>query len=341
LRAALGGSYDTRAAATGRFAVSITTSRGLPDRPGALVQQMGFSAEQARAGQAMAATVSGRLSPKTTMGFGVSEGSRALQQRLSEQRGGSFLVARDPVGGNGFDARAGSSIGIRHDFGPIAFTVTSEGGEVYDFFPVQRFAAPAYRTTALVADRRLGRMRFSLGGSLLDEQATILGGRFASAFSSAGSTSWFADGTASVDLGQGWGAHAGYRYGSTSVRGGGALVKGGRLFSNAFALDLTKIGALARGDRIGLRIMQPLRVRSGGFDIHLPVTYDYASGEVGYQHRLFNLAPHGRELDYELSYGLPVLGGTMAANAFVRTDPGHIERMQGDVGGAIRFTLGY
>jgi hypothetical protein len=38
---------------------------------------------------------------------------------------------------------------------------------------------------------------------------------------------------------------------------------------------------------------------------------------------------------------MPLLGGSMAANAFVRTDPGHIESMRTDAGGALRFTLGF
>jgi hypothetical protein len=195
--------------------------------------------------------------------------------------------------------------------------------------------------TALVADRQFGRVRISLGASLLGEEATMLGGRFSSAFSSAGSTSWFADGAASLDLGRGWGAHASYRHGWTSMRSSGGLVEGGRLSSNAFALDLTKTGTLTPGDTISVRMTQPLRVRTGGFDINLPVSYDYASGQVGYQQRYFNLAPTGRELNFELSYAMPLFGGIIAANAFVRTQPGHTEWMNDDIGGALRFTLGF
>jgi hypothetical protein len=87
--------------------------------------------------------------------------------------------------------------------------------------------------------------------------------------------------------------------------------------------------------------MQPLRVRNGGFNINLPISYAYASGEVGYEQRFFNLAPTGRELDYEITYGTPLLGGSLAANAFMRTEPGHIEWMRNDIGGALRFTLGF
>jgi hypothetical protein len=341
LHAALDGRYSTDSTALGPLAVSVTTRLASHGPAEAQLQPMELSHEQARAAKVMAATAVGRLSPKTAVALGLSEGGKALQQRLSGQADRAFLVARDPAGDNGLHARAGSSIGLRHDFGPLALTVTSEAGEVDDPYPAQRSARSGYRSTALVAERRLGRIRLSLGGSLLDEEATILGGRFSPAFSTAGSASWFADGSASFYLGGGWGASASYRHGWTSIRGGDAMVQGGRLSSNAFALDLTRTGALARNDWIGLRVMQPLRVRSGGLDINLPVGYDYASGRVTYQQRLLNLAPTGRELTYELAYGLRLWGGNMAANAFVRTDPGHIESMRNDIGGALRFTLGF
>jgi hypothetical protein len=340
LHAALQGSYSTNSAALGPLAVSVTTSREPFDQPEARLQQMELSPEQARMAKAIAATAVGRLSAKTAVAFGFSESGRTLQQRLSQQHGTAFLVAGDPAS-SGFRARLGASIGIRHDFGPLALTMVSESGQVSDRYAPQRFERSAYRTNAIVADRKLGRMRLTLGGSRLDEEATILGGRFSSAFSGAGSTSWFADGAASLDFGSGWGAYASYRRGWTSIRGSNAFVQGGRLSTNAFAFDLTKAGAFAANDKVALRMMQPLRVRTGGLDVNLPVSYDYASGEVGYQQRFLNLAPTGRELDYELSYGLPLLGGSMAANAFVRTDSGHVEWMEHDIGGALRFTLGF
>jgi hypothetical protein len=60
-------------------------------------------------------------------------------------------------------------------------------------------------------------------------------------------------------------------------------------------------------------------------------------------------APHATEMrrspdirsESELSYGMPLFGGNMAANAFLRTDPGHVERMKNDIGGALRFTLDF
>ena len=65
------------------------------------------------------------------------------------------------------------------------------------------------------------------------------------------------------------------------------------------------------------------------------------SREAGFQHRLLDLAPTGRELDYELAYETRLLGGSIAANAFLRTDPGHVRSMRNDFGGALHFTRGF
>ena len=341
LYVALAGGYRTSSSALGPLSVSVTRRRNLQAPLDRGLEQMEPSRQHLLAEKAIAGTAVGRISSKTAVGFAVSEGGKALQQRLSQQHSHSFLIATDPLDGNGFRSRVGSSMGMRHDFGPVAFTMTSEGGDVYPTNPAQLSVRSGYRAHALVADRRLGRLRIGVGGLLLDEQATTLGGSFSSAFSSTGSATRFADGASSLDLGRGWGAHASYRHGWTSIRGGDALVQGGRLSSNAFALDLMKSGVFARADRIGLRIMQPLRVRNGGLDVNLPTSYDYASGTAGYEHRILNLAPSGRELDYELSYGRSLLSGTVVANAFVRIEPGHIEQMKNDVGAAIRFTLGF
>jgi hypothetical protein len=87
--------------------------------------------------------------------------------------------------------------------------------------------------------------------------------------------------------------------------------------------------------------MQPLRVRSGGYAMNVPVSYDYATLGVGYEQRLFSLAPTGREIDFEAAYGVPLLAGAgwLGANAFLRREPGHIEAMPDDVGIAARFSL--
>ena len=40
-------------------------------------------------------------------------------------------------------------------------------------------------------------------------------------------------------------------------------------------------------------------------------------------------------------YSVGWLGGDLGLNAYLRSDPGHIEAMPTDIGGAIRYTLGF
>jgi hypothetical protein len=122
---------------------------------------------------------------------------------------------------------------------------------------------------------------------------------------------------------------------------GAGLAEGGRLSTDAWAFDLARKDALFRGDRFAIRVMQPLRVRSGGFDLNLPVSYDYSDGSVGYEQRFFNLAPTGREVDIEAAYGLWLFGGQLSANTFVRRQPGHIQAAGADIGAALRFSRGF
>jgi hypothetical protein len=132
-----------------------------------------------------------------------------------------------------------------------------------------------------------------------------------------------------------------YRRGTTLLPGGNGLVEGGRMSSNAFAVDVWRRRVFASGDRLAVRVMQPLRVRAGGYDVKLPISYDYSDLSVGYEQRRFNLAPRGRELDFEAGYAADLLGGAgnLGLNAFLRRESGHVEAMRNDAGGAMRFTL--
>jgi hypothetical protein len=340
LAGALSGNFRTALAAAGRTAVSVTVNRDFIGQPQLGLAQAGLSYEDARAAKAVAGLALSRLTAQTAIAFGFSETGRTLQQRLAGHEQNAFLVARDPLTRSGFFADASGSVGVRHSLGPVGVTVTGERGRVYNAGLVRQVVDPGYSIGAVTIDRRFGRALVSVGASRLDEEGTMLGSRFSSAFASGGATSTFLDTSASYDLGNGWVAFASYRHGWTRMAGSGGLVDEGRLSSDAWAFDLSKSSAFSGGDKLAFRVMQPLRVRSGGFDLAVPVSYDYATGAVGYENRPFSLAPSGREIDYELAYSRRVFGGQLGANLFLRTDPGHVEAVNNDVGAAIRFTLG-
>jgi hypothetical protein len=334
-----GGDFRTAAASSGRLSVAVTIRQDRNGGTGVAMEPLLLAHEDGRRARAVAGMALSRLTPRTALAIGFSQGGHMLRQQLAGKWDDAFLVARDPTSRAGFHPSADTSIGLRHDIGSLALSVTGERGRVHMPGLWQQLDRPSYKLDSVTFDRKFGRARFGLGGSRLSEEATILGARFSSVLSSGGSRTLFADGTAGLDLGAGLEARASYRRGWTSMPGTGSLVERGRLRTEAFAFDLSGSGMFRAGDKLAFRVMQPLRVASGGFDLDMPVGYDYSTGAARFERRFFNLAPTGREIDYEVAYGLGLFGGHFDFNAFLRTDPGHIETMKNDIGAAIRFTL--
>ena len=339
LEQALRGDLHTVSAAVGGTAVSITVDRRLPGEARADNSQMGLSYQDGRNATLVAGLALSRVTGTTAAAFGFSVGGKALQQRLAGQAGNGFLVARDPMSRAGFDSDRNVSIGLRHDLGPVAMTVTSERGKVHDPILRRGIDAPGYAIGTIAFDRRLGPVNLTVGAARLAEEGTLLGGRFSQAFWTGGAISHFLDGSAAFDLGGGWGASASYRRGWTRVSGSGALVGSGALASDAFAVDLSKRGAFVGDDRLELRLMQPLRIRSGGFRMSLPTSYDYATGTAGFESSLFSLAPGGREIDLEAAYAVALFGGSLSLNSYLRRQPGNVADAADDIGGALRFAV--
>jgi hypothetical protein len=188
--------------------------------------------------------------------------------------------------------------------------------------------------TSVAVDKALGATWLSAGIGRLVERDTLLGGRLGAALGGGGSSTMFLDVEARRGFGSGWNASLAGRRGWTGFAAG-------RFQTDAYAFDLTKDG-LFGGDRIGLRIAQPLRVASGGFATMLPTAYDYATLTTTTTFERFSLTPSGREVDGELSYGRGVLGsGWIGGNLFLRRQPGHVASAPNDVGAAFRFSLGF
>ncbi|MBV9929615.1 MAG: S8 family serine peptidase [Alphaproteobacteria bacterium] len=332
---------DTATAARGRTAVSITVDRNMFGQPAVGLAQLGLTYEDARKARVLSGLAISRLTKRTTLALGLSESGRTLQQRLAGAEGAAFLVARDPMTRTGFYGDSAASIGVRQQLGRFGLTATAERGRVWQPGLNRALLEPAYTVGSLGLDRGIGPLRVTVGGTRLTEQRTVLGAGFSDALGGGGATSWFADAGAALRLGGGWSATAGYRRGWTSLAGAAGLARAGRLVTDAWSFDIAKSGVFRPGDRFALRLMQPLRVASGGFTLSVPVSYDYGTLQAGYGDRFFNLAPTGREIDLEAAYGVPLLGGQLTANAFARRQPGNIAALAPDLGGALRFSRGF
>jgi hypothetical protein len=124
--------------------------------------------------------------------------------------------------------------------------------------------------------------------------------------------------------------------------GPGVLADFSRIASTAYSVGLVRRGWFEQGDALGLVVFQPLRVADGSARLSLPVAYDYATGFAEYGDGRIDLAPSGREVGIELSYGRKVLGGAaLQANLLQRFEPGHVADAEPETTALVRLKLAF
>ena len=224
---------------------------------------------------------------------------------------------------------------LRRQVGDYGLTVSTETGHVWNDTRTSASGSP-YRWNGVSIDRDLGRNWLSAGIGRLEEKETVLGGRTSDALGGGGSSTLFLDVEARRALGSGFSAGLTARRGWTD----GA---GGKFATSAYGFALTKSGILSSGDRLGLRLSQPLRVESGGFNLLLPTSWNYETQTATNSWQRYSMSPSGREIDGEFSYSSSILDGSgwLGGNLFLRKDPGHVANAEPDYGAAIRFSLNF
>ena len=335
LHRALQGDVKVAGALAGPLSIAMTVSQRHDLKRGFYVDQLGIGPEDARKAKLIAGSAVARLDNKTAVAFGFAEGAKAMERRLTGAQAGAFLIAKDVAGDPGFAAKRKGSVAFRRQFGGTGLTFAGETGDVWQESRTSAFGSP-YRYTSVAVDRTVGSNWLSGALSRLDEKQTLLGGRMSGALGGGGASTSFLDLEVRRDLGTGWSAGFNARRGWTEFAAG-------KFQAGAYGFDLAKAGILNGSDRLGLRLSQPLRIERGGFAMMLPTSYDYATLSATDTLSRFSLSPSGREIDAELSYGSGLLDGAgwIGGNLFVRRDPGHIANSPDDVGGAVRFTLGF
>lgn len=186
-----------------------------------------------------------------------------------------------------------------------------------------------------------GALDWRLGLGLMREERTVLGARFADALGGGGATTATVSPGLGWRFGQGWALGAAGALGFTRIDSGAVATSGSRLVSSSWSVDLSREGVLADGDRLALRLSQPLRVERGGLDLNLPVAWDYATQSATFARVPLSLAPKGRELDAELAWATALWGGDASASVFFRREPGHFVNAPDDGGVAVRWSRGF
>jgi hypothetical protein len=335
LARALQNDVQVNSGTAGPFSIAMTVRERHDLAQGFDLERMTVGPNDLRKSKLIAGSAVARIDKSTAVAFGFADGAKSMERRLTGASAGAFLVANDVTGNPGFLASRHGSVAVRHEFGGTGVTVSGESGKVWQEVQTSAMGSP-YRWSSIAVDHRFGPTWLQVGLSSLDEKQSLLGGRMSDVLGGGGARSLFLDTEARHDFGSGWSATFRARRGWTDFNAG-------KFQTDAYALDVAKLGILGHNDTLAFRIAQPLRVEHGGFAMMLPTSYDYSTGLATDTFSTMSLRPSGRELDGELSYGSTLLDGSawFGGNLFYRRDPGHIANSRDDAGAALRFSLSF
>lgn len=192
-------------------------------------------------------------------------------------------------------------------------------------------------------DRRIGdNASLGVSYSVTDEHNGLLGSEVAGAFGDVRAVSQMLTADARVSLGGGLSAFGGFTHGWTRVdeEGPGLIGDWGEIRSTAFGAGLDMEDALIAGDRLGLLVGQPLRVDKARATLTVPVAME-RDGTIVWQTSRSDIAPRGRELDFQLAYDYAFGDGSKLAGwMMTRLDPGHVAGASPEFGVGLRLRLG-
>ena len=331
--------------ASDALSMAFTVAEG--PRAGGLgwAQQLQLSSEDAQAARVLAARVAARIAPDTKLGFAISQSANGLVAQLQGTKRPAFRIAPQAGGDDGFFQSSEFALAARHQLGAWGLTVSADRGDA--FLGANRQAGDVIsgvkerRPTASIgfaADRNIAGVDTMVSLTWLQEDDTLLGGHFHDALGIQGADTLFFDAEAGHEFARSWRIGGAYRHGFTRPRGSALVGTGSQLQSQAWSFDVTRYGALTRGDSLGLRVSQPLRVSGGALLLDLPVAYDYATESAIFGRQRLSLSPEGREVMGELAWNGPLLFGRAGASLFYRRDPGHIANSQDDAGVVVSFS---
>ncbi len=221
--------------------------------------------------------------------------------------------------------RDGASIGYAAALGADAFRVAAfHGTAQYG----ERRDAGSGEAAGVLTEYRIG----DAAGSVLAVQAGWLaedrgpvGSRSSGAFGELAADSVIAGLSAHRRLGEGWtlvaSAHAGTSDIELRRRG---IVRGlSALWTSSFAVGLVGEDVGGTDGRLALGVSQPLRVEAGRAELRW-VSGRTPDGRVAVEEAALDLAPSGRQLDFEATWSRPWAGGEAHLAAIASRDAGQV-----------------
>ncbi len=247
---------------------------------------------------------------------------------------GSYLTAPEmSLVGNGY----GGS--VRHRLGDSTNLVAGfvQSDETLDSDP------DADQTDARVFHMGLDhqateQLQLSLGYSRIDEDEAFLGTSGSGAFGEDASASTnMITLRGDLDVGAGFSLFASGSLAQTEVGGDqGMLQDWNTVQSEAFAVGITRNRVFGEHDRMGFMVGQPLRVADAEATLDTPAARDMDGNVVRSQERV-DMAPDGREINFQLSYHTPLSKRFTLGSWFMfRHEPGHDAEADDDYAAGLR-----
>ena len=172
------------------------------------------------------------------------------------------------------------------------------------------------------------------GGSLIEEDRA-LGLRGDGAFAlGEGTTTWFGGVSAHLQVAEDMQIDASLFGGITRAAANDAslIQEIDGIRSTSWRVGISRSNLWNSDDRVRLNVAQPLRAESGALHVNLP-QYRLRDGAIISQNIGYNLAPSGRELDFEAGYQMPIGAATKVDfAAMYRRDAGHVAGSDDAVG---------
>lgn len=294
-----------------------------------------------------------RLSRSAILGFAVEHGANGLSGLIAGRRTDPFLAADEGTGTRLLGHRATAGSALRLAFAPgVALTVTGESGMVDGVLATNRMSdstgldrSTGYSRMGMAVDQQGANGPWhwdsQLGVSTLSEQGSLLGARWSETLGQGAARSVFVEMATRIAWHRQWQMSVQWREGWTRSKGDGLIESGAGARTRGWSIDVARTGLLSDGDRLALRFAQPLRVEAGALRLNLPTAWDYATLTATRGEVLLPLVPVGREHVIEAMWSGPAFGGRLTLNSFWRDQPGHVAAASDDIGGAVRFALGF
>jgi len=106
----------------------------------------------------------------------------------------------------------------------------------------------------------------------------------------------------------------------------------------AWSFGVARDGVWRTGDKLGFSVSMPLRTMSGEMQVTTAVEQSQEDGSLRYEQQTLSLAPTGMQKDFAVSYqSSKVWGGTVAAQAVLKLEPGHDASAAPQLGLGVRF----